>query len=222
MLGRIRTDLSAPVSEPRGAPGHELAEGCRSLARPFFRVLWSGRADQPAVNALFFAAVLRLIEGGFAPLHIGLVEAAAGVCGILGALAAPALIERSATGWLTVVIAWSFLPLVVPMVLWNNPVVVAAALGLGMFLNPAGNAGIGSYRIAVTPPELRGRVQSTSQFVSMSTMPLAPVLAGGCWAARRWRRDRRARRARGVALIPTLAARPLGAEAGGLAYDDHQ
>jgi hypothetical protein len=66
----------------------------------------------------------------------------------------------------------------VPMALWNSPLVVAAALSLGMLLNPAGNAGINSYRIAVTPPALIGRVQSTAQFVSMSAMPLAPILAG--------------------------------------------
>jgi hypothetical protein len=68
--------------------------------------------------------------------------------------------------------------LLVPLALWNHPAVVAAALAAGLFLNPAGNAGVGSYRIAVTPDELQGRIQSTMQFVSMSTMPLSPVLAG--------------------------------------------
>ena len=82
------------------------------------------------------------------------------------------------TGWLTILAAWSFLPLLVPMVLWNHPAVVAAALGVGLFLNPAGNAGVGSYRIAVTPDALQGRIQSTMQFVSMSAMPLSPVVAG--------------------------------------------
>jgi len=66
----------------------------------------------------------------------------------------------------------------VPLARWNHPAVVAAALGLGLLLNPAGNAGIGSYRVATTPDALQGRVQSTMQFVSMSTMPLSPVLAG--------------------------------------------
>ncbi|MFC7493168.1 MULTISPECIES: MFS transporter [unclassified Nocardioides] len=181
LLGRLRADLSAPrVEGPRRRPRHELAEGIRFIvSRPFFRVLtvW-GALTNLAINALFFVAVLRLIEGGFDPLHIGLVETAAGVAGIVGAVLAPWIIDRIATGWLTIAIAWSFLPLVVPMVLWNDPAVVAAALSLGLLLNPAGNAGIGSYRIAITPPALLGRVQSTSQFVSMSAMPLAPVLAG--------------------------------------------
>ena len=64
------------------------------------------------------------------------------------------------------------------MALVNNPAVVAAALGIGLFLNPAGNAGIGAYRIAVTPDELQGRIQSTTQFLSMSVLPVAPLLAG--------------------------------------------
>ena len=70
------------------------------------------------------------------------------------------------------------MPLLVPLALWNQPAVVAAALGIGLFLNPAGNAGVGSYRIAVTPGALQGRIQSTMQFTAMSAMPLSPVLAG--------------------------------------------
>jgi MFS family permease len=123
-------------------------------------------------------AVLRLMEAGVPAVQIGLVETAVGIGGLLGAVAAPWIIDRFRTGALTVLIAWSFVPLVVPMVFWNNPLVVSLAIGGGLFLNPAGNAGIGAYRMALTPPDLQGRVQSTSQFVSMSVMPLAPVLAG--------------------------------------------
>jgi predicted MFS family arabinose efflux permease len=184
LLGRVRTDLAAPRTTSPRRPRQDLAEGIRFIAsRPFFRVLtvWSALTNL-AVNALFFVAVLRLIEGGFPALQIGLVETAAGLCGLLGAVVAPWVIERTATGRLTVAVAWSFLPLVVPLAVWNQPAVVAGALAVGMFLNPAGNAGIGSYRVAVTPPELLGRVQATSQFVSMSAMPLAPLLAGALLA----------------------------------------
>ena len=183
LLGRIRTDLSAPprsVDRPRRKVRHDLAIGFAFIGkRPLFRVLtiWSALANL-AINALFFVAVLRMIEAGIPAFQIGLVEPAAGAFGILGAIAAPALIERVPTGRLTVAVAWSFVPLIVPLALWNEPAVVAAALSIGLFLNPAGNAGIGAYRIAVTPADLQGRVQSTMQFVSMSTMPLAPVLAG--------------------------------------------
>jgi predicted MFS family arabinose efflux permease len=181
LLGRIRTSLAPPeVTGPRPPARRDLADGVRyTWSRPFFRVLlvWSPLTNL-VVNALFFVAILRLIQGGFHPVQIGLVETVAGLSGILGAMAAPAVIDRFPTGWLTIVAAWSFVPLLVPMALWNHPAVVAAALGLGLFLNPAGNAGIGSYRIAVTPDALQGRIQSTTQFVSMSALPLSPVIAG--------------------------------------------
>jgi predicted MFS family arabinose efflux permease len=181
MLGRIRADLSAPHREgPRTSPVADIVEGFRFLAsRPFFRVLmtWAALVNL-TVNALFFVAILRLIQAHFHPAEIGLVETASGACGILGALAAPTLINRFATGRLTVVIAWSFVPLLVPMVFWNNPAVVAASIGLGLLLNPAGNAGISAYSIAITPDHLQGRLSSSMRFLAMAVMPLAPVIGG--------------------------------------------
>jgi len=188
LLGRIRTDLS-PVARPADAPRRrtrdDLLEGFRfQWSRPFFRTMmvW-GMCSNLVINALFVAATLRLIQQGFAPWSIGLVETAAGVCGILGAVVAPRIIERTATGVLTVAVAWSFVPLLVPLIFWNNPAVVMVSLSTGVFLNPAGNAGIGSYKMSITPPEIVGRVQSTGQFIGFSTIPLAPVLGGGLLAA---------------------------------------
>ncbi len=185
LLGRIRTDLSpAPRSGARRRAREDVAEGLRfAWSRPLFRTLmvW-GMCSNLVINALFTAAELRLIQAGFAPWSIGLVGTAAGVCGLLGAIAAPRLIERFATGRLTILVAWSFVPLLVPLIFWNNPIVVSVALSIGVFLNPAGNAGIASYKMAITPPELIGRVQSTGQFLSWSTLPLAPVVGGGLLA----------------------------------------
>jgi hypothetical protein len=151
-----------------------------SWDRPLFRtlMLWSIGSNL-TINAVFMAAELRLIQAGYPAWSIGLVGTAAGVCGVLGALAAPRIIRALPTGLLTVVIAWSFVPLMLPLVLWNNPAVVIVALSAGVFLNPAGNAGIGSYKMAVTPRALVGRVQSVGQFMSWSALPLAPLLGGG-------------------------------------------
>ncbi|MBF4768676.1 MFS transporter [Nocardioides agariphilus] len=180
LAGRLRTDLSAPADQPRRSPRQDIAEGFRFvLSWPYFRALivWSASINL-LVNAMFFVALLRLVQEGFDPKAIGLVSTAAGVSGILGALAAPWIIDRMATGALLVTVAWSFVPIVVPMVLWNNPAVVAAALAFGLFLNPAGNAGGQTYRIAHTPSELQGRAASASSFMSTSVMWLAPLLGG--------------------------------------------
>ena len=180
LLGRIRTDLSPVTDGPRPKLRASLAESLRFIVRrPLFRVLMVFSAlVNLLINALLFVAILRLIESGFAPVQIGLVETASGLFGVLGAVAAPWLIDRMRTGTLTITTAWSWVPLAVPLVFWNNPVVVAASLSAGLFLNPAGNAGMGAYRMALTPPGMQGRVQSTMQFVSMSVMPAAPILAG--------------------------------------------
>jgi MFS family permease len=210
LLGRIRADLSpTPYDGPRRRVRADLREGFGFIwSRPFFRVLmvWAALSNL-VVNALFFVAILRLVQDGFPPYQIGLVSTAAGAFGILGAIAAPWLIDRVPTGRLTVLVAWSFVPLALPMVLWNNPLAVAGALSLGLFLNPAGNAGIGAYRIAVTPRELIGRTQSTTQFTSMATMPLAPVLAGALLSGLGGPAAIAAFgvMAAGVALVPTLS-----------------
>lgn len=185
LLGRLRTDLSAPEpTRPRRSAVQDLGEGLRFIwSRPLFRTLslW-GPLSNLTINALFFAAILRLISGGTDAVHIGLVEATAGAAGIVGAVLAPWIVERVPTGRLTIAVAWVFLPLVAPMALWNHPAVVAAALGLGMLLNPAGNTGMSSYRLLVTPPELVGRVQAASQFLAMAALPLSPLVAGALLA----------------------------------------
>ncbi len=180
-LSRIRTDLSAPEHPgPRPRMTAELREGLRFvLARPFFRVLltWAALVNL-ALNALLFVVVLRLVDSGAHPAEIGLVNAAAGVGGVVGAVAAPWLIARVATGRLTVALAWTAALPLVPLAFWAQPAVAAAALFTVLLLLPASNAGIAAYRIAVTPASLQGRVDATSTFLSMAVLPLAPVLGG--------------------------------------------
>ncbi|WP_017934413.1 MFS transporter [Nocardioides sp. Iso805N] len=178
-LGRIRADLSAaPVSVSR--PVRDLREGLHfTWQQPYLRVLliWSPLVNL-TTNALFLVAILRLVQDGTPPTAIAIVEVVGGLCGIAGAAFAPWLIDRFPTGRLTLAVVWSMLPLMLPMAFWGAPLVVAAGLGAILLLNPAGNAGTSSYRMAVTPGPLVGRVQSAMQFTSLAPMPLAPVLAG--------------------------------------------
>jgi predicted MFS family arabinose efflux permease len=208
-LGRIRADLSAEPGRPIRKPLRDVRDGLGfTWGQPFLRVLllWSPLVNL-TMNALFFVAILRLVQGGTAPTAIAVVEVIGGLCGIAGAALAPRLIDRIPTGRLTLLIAWTMLPLMLPMAFWNAPLVIAAALGVILLLNPAGNAGTSSYRMAITPPQLIGRVQSAMQFASMTTMPLAPVVAGVLLG---WLGGREAILALTfltalVALIPTLA-----------------
>lgn len=180
-LTRIRTDLSAPPRTHRTRVLADIGEGIAFiLARPFFRVLMSWAAlVNLFTNALMFVVLLRMIQAGFHPAHIGLVETAAGAGGILGALAAPYVIDRVATGTLSVSVSWALTLPLVPMIWWANPLVVGACSFFFLFLNPIGNSGISAYRLAQTPDQLQGRVSASSQFLAVSLMPLAPILGAG-------------------------------------------
>jgi MFS family permease len=180
-LSRVRTDLRP---EPRvGAPTRpveQVKEGYRFIwGRPFFRtlMLWSATSNL-LVNACFFVVSMRLIRAHYAPAQIGLLSTFAGVGGILGALAAPYVIDRARTGALAVVVAWMCVLPLVPLVWWTTPAGACVSLFFLVLLNPIGNAGISSYRAAVTPDDLQGRVGSATNFVGMGVMPLAPVLGG--------------------------------------------
>jgi predicted MFS family arabinose efflux permease len=180
-LSRLRTDLhpkpreGAPVS-----PVEQVKEGFRFVwHQPFFRTLlvWSGMSNL-LVNACFFVVTMRLIREGYPPAQIGLVSTAAGIGGILGALAAPSIIDRTRTGVLTVAVAWMCVLPLLPLVWWTTPLAACTSVFFLLLLNPAGNAGIGSYRAAMTPDDLQGRVGSAMTFVSMAVMPFAPLVGG--------------------------------------------
>jgi MFS family permease len=180
-LSRIRTDLRPHPRE--GAPTRpmrQVKEGYRFIwHQPFFRTMlvWSAISNL-LVNACFVVVSLRLIRDHYAPAQIGLVSTFAGIGGILGALAAPYVIDRLRTGTLTVVVAWMCVLPLLPLVWWSTPVGACVSVFLILLLNPAGNAGIGSYRAAITPDHLQGRVGSAIGFVSMGVLPFAPVLGG--------------------------------------------
>ncbi len=180
-LSRIRTDLRPHPRE--GAPTRpveQIKEGYRFIwHQPFIRTLmgWS-MMNNLIVNACFFVVSMRMIRNGVAPAQIGLVSTFAGIGGILGALAAPYVIDRLRTGTLTVAVGWMCVLPLLPLIVWSSPWAACASVFTLLLLNPAGNAGIGAYRAAITPNELQGRVGSALNFVGLGTLPLAPVLGG--------------------------------------------
>ena len=212
MLGFLKTDLGHPKREddaPRPGMIAGVVEGWRFVfTDPIFRILGiASPLMNLVINAIFFAAELRLIQHGFPAWQVGLAMAIVGVFGVVGSVAAPWIIDRLPTGWLLLLSVWSFVPLLVPMALWNSPWVLAAAASAGIFLNPAGNAGISAYRQATTSPEILGRVGSTMMFTSMSLHWGAPLLGGAALAGLGGRNGMLllAIAMAGVAMIPTAS-----------------
>jgi MFS family permease len=180
-LSRIRTDLRPQRREGAPeSPRRMVKEGFSFIwDRPFFRnlLVWSAW-NNLVLNALVFVVLMRLVRAHYPAAAIGLVSTSAGVGGILGALAAPYIIGRLRTGTLTLSVAWMCVLPVLPLLVWSGPVAACASVFALLLMNPAGNAGIGAYRAAMTPDELQGRVGSAVGFSSMSVMAFAPVLGG--------------------------------------------
>jgi MFS family permease len=183
LLGRLRTDLSRPPRDPAEShPGfvEDIRSGMRfTLQHDVLRMLCAiAPLINLTINALFFAAEIRLIRAGFPAWSIGLVSTAIGAAGILGALAAPWLIGRFPTGPLLVASVWAFVPGLVLIAFWNNPVAVAVGGSVGIFLNPAGNAGIFAYAQSLIPEDMLGRFMAALTFLVMSLHWAAPLVGG--------------------------------------------
>ena len=179
-VSRIRTDLRPPPPDGAQPPLRvQLVQGLRFVwdSRFFRSLMFFAATTNLLVNGVFFVVLLRLIRAHYPAAQIGLVSTAAGVGGILGALAAPYIIERARTGLLTVAIAWMCALPLVPLVWWSTPWAACASVFTLLLLNPAANAGIGAYRVAHTPDALQGRVASALQFTSMCVMPLSPLMS---------------------------------------------
>lgn len=179
---RIRTSLAAPRRDAPAVRGWwgDLRSGLAFItSRPFFRVLlvWAALANLMS-NALLFVLVLRLIRNGEPPVLVGMVTLAMALGGLLGSLAAPSIISRTPTGLLAVSIGWWCVLPLVPLIWLEQPWAAMACMFVVMVLNPVGNAGISSYRMAITPNDLQGRVGSASRFLVSALMPLAPLLGG--------------------------------------------
>lgn len=176
---RLHTPLPAPVRQ-RGSVLADIGAGLRFVwvnVGVRCMMIWGGLINF-AGGFVFVAVVLRLIRVGAHPAAIGLVETAASVAGLAGALAAPAIIRRAPTGWITIALTALMAVLIVPQAWTTNVVANGALVAAGTFLVPANNAGISAYLVSVVPEELQGRVNSAAGFTATLLSPLGPVLAG--------------------------------------------
>jgi MFS family permease len=181
-ISRIRAPLSAPerVSGGPTKMRHEITEGLRFLmSRGFFRatVIFATVVNFGA-DALFLVLTLKLLRAGVQPAAIGTIDAIGAIAGLTGAMLAPGLIRRVPTGM--VAIGTSLLIVVgcIPMAFTNNVVLIGLLLAVALLGNPAGNAAITSYLVAVTPDRLQGRVSSALGFTATAFRPLSPLLGG--------------------------------------------
>ena len=136
-----------------------------------------------AVNMLFLVVNLKLLRAGVHPATIGVIDTMGAVSGLVGSVAAPALVSRVPTGRLTIIAGLVLTLAVMPIAFTDSPLVVGGLFALALFLNPASNASLGAYQVAITPDRLQGRATAAMAFSVSLFTPLTGVVGGAALAA---------------------------------------
>lgn len=179
----LRTTLQEPRAPTPLRLFADIAEGVRALwALTFVRasalavaaanLIWSG---------LNIVLVVRAREHGASAAAVGVLFALMGVGGLLGSLAAPAIVRRVSVPVLVIGAFWVEAALVASFALTYDPYVLGVLAAVAMFPAPAWNAVVVGARLTLTPDRLRGRVNSGARLLSGSMLPLG-ALAGGLLA----------------------------------------
>ena len=115
---------------------------------------------------------------GASPAAIGLLFALGGAGGIVGALLAPRIQRRFSFGQVIVGIIWFNVGVFFLFAGANSLVAIAAILVIFFLASPAYDTVQYSYRLALIPNALQGRVNSAFRLVALGMRPLGLALTG--------------------------------------------
>jgi MFS family permease len=200
-LTAVRARLSATGNALHRSLRHEIAEGLLWLWRNrlvrFMSVLTGG------INFVTSGAALLIIvlttQQGAPPMLTGLVFAAAGAGAIVGAVAAPFVQRRFSFGQVIIGACWFQAAVWCLFPAAATPVALMLVVALGSLVSPIYDTVQMSYRLALIPDALQGRVNSVfrlladgmkalgaaatglllEQFGATTTLLLAATLLGG-------------------------------------------
>jgi hypothetical protein len=157
----------------------QLVEGLRFLWNvPFLRTtaLMIGVGNFAFSGAQLAVIVLAKREG-LSGGAIGGFVALVGATTLLGSVASPLLRRVLSMRAILLSEFWAALG-ALSFLVWPSVYVLAAALAAQAFFFPNTDAAVISYRYALTPDRLIGRVVTASQNLSVLALPLGPLAAG--------------------------------------------
>src|SRR5438552_1838090 len=179
-LAAIRSEFrSAPAAVERHLR-KEIADGLRWLwNRPLIRYMafLTGAANLVAAATPLLVIVLAR-QLGATDVEIGVVFSIAGIGGILGSLVGGGIQRRFSFGQVVVAIIWVDAVLValyaVAPTFWMLAVLCAGTSMTG----PIYNVVQFSYRLALIPDALQGRVNSTFRLLAFGLLPIGAAISG--------------------------------------------
>jgi MFS family permease len=179
-VAAIRTRLQGERAPTADRLRTRIAQGVRFVRRSAFlreMVVIVGWINL-VFNGTFLVLIVRAQRLGGSPGQIGLMLAAYGLGGILGAIAAPALQRRLPGRVVLVTIAWLWTALGIvlafaPSLIWLAVLVFV----LNLFGAPY-NVVVAARMYQLVPEEIFGRVRSVGRIVAWGTIPIGTLLGG--------------------------------------------
>jgi len=175
----MRTPFEGERERDRSSLRGRLGEGFRFLwDHPFLRTtaLLFGLANFVGPGVILAIVVIGE-EQGLTSGEVGLLLSAFGVGVLLGSFLSPLVRRRLPVRGVLLLELWTWTGCAL-FVLWPNVYVLAASILPTALAIPSTDSVVHSYRIALTPDRLQGRVGSVWTTIGLAVAPLGPLVAG--------------------------------------------
>ena len=177
----IRTPFRAarPAQAKTNLRG-EIGEGLRWLwGQPLIRYMAFLTGSINLVNAGTGLVVILLAQDlGARPVDIGLIFSIGGIGGILGSLVGGRVQKRFTFGQAIIALMWIEALLFPLYAIVPQYLLLGVVFALIYFIGPIYNVVQFSYRLALIPDALQGRVNSTFRLLAFGMMPIGAALSG--------------------------------------------
>jgi MFS family permease len=178
-LTLMRTPFQEPRERDQAPLRAQVAEGFRFLWRePFVRTTtFLYGIGNFSIPGMLLVLIVVAERDGLTPGGVGLLLALFGAGTLLGAVASPLFRRALPVRTIMLLEFWSGLGaagyLLVPSI-W----VLLAALTIQGITLPVTNSVVDSYRLAIIPDRLLGRVETVASQIGLAIAPLGPLVAG--------------------------------------------
>jgi MFS family permease len=158
----------------------EIVEGMKWLWRqPLLRVMAFLNSGWSALGFGFSLMVIVIAQGQhLSPTFIGTLFAIGGVSSILGASIAPLIQNRFRYGQAIIGLWWWYVLVWLLAAFVHTPIALGAIVACFFLVDSIYNIVQFSYRLALIPDELQGRVNSAFRLISHSLRPVGLALTG--------------------------------------------
>lgn len=179
-LALIKTPLQTERPEARPSIRTELREGVSWFWRqPLIRLMaFKAGGSNFVFNGTYLILIVVARQRHAEPALIGAMLALGSVGGLLGTLIAPRLQRRFGFGAIVVTIQWIEAAVYPLFAIAPNVLTLGLVYAALVVVTPTSNAVVLSYRLALIPDHLQGRVNSAVRLITYGSVPLGTAVAG--------------------------------------------